>query len=152
MFCCILPEVVRDLTKLIIISEEVAAQKQSRHRHLTYAIKYASCTRKANAGIVCKNHAICSPGHLHGVLGEIHDPVDQVEGAKREGEEDAGVFVDDAGAGQHVVVRYSRALLQEGLGVDRWVGERFGRAVEQLSGVHPLLQHASGIHLGEAKT
>lgn len=61
---------------------------------------------KTIAGIICNNHAICSPGHLHGVLGEIDDPVDQVEGAKRKGKEDAGVFVDDAGASQNVVGRY----------------------------------------------
>lgn len=29
------------------------------------------------------------PGHLHCVLGEIDNPVDQVEGAKRKGEKDA---------------------------------------------------------------
>lgn len=62
---------------------------------------------KTNAGFVCSNHAICSPGHLHGVLGEIDDPVDQVEGAEGKGEEDAGVFVDDAGASQDVVGGYS---------------------------------------------
>lgn len=50
---------------------------------------------------------MCSPGHLHRVLGEIDDPVDQVEGAKRKREQDAGVFVDDAGAGENVVGRYS---------------------------------------------
>lgn len=99
----------------------------------------------------CNKRAICSPGHLHGVLGEIHNPVDQVERAERQGEEDAGVFVDDAGAGQNVVGRYGRALLQEGLGVDRRVGEGFGWAVKQRRRVHPLLQHTAGIHLGEGE-
>lgn len=47
-----------------------------------------------------------SPGHLHGVLGEIDDPVDQVEGAERKREEDARVLVDDAGSGQNVVGRH----------------------------------------------
>lgn len=94
---------------------------------------------------------MCSPGHFHRVLGEIDDPVDQVEGAKRKREQDAGVFVDDAGAGQNVVGRYSRTLLQEGLSVDRWVGKRFCRPVKQWGRVHPLLQHTAGIHLGEAK-
>lgn len=92
-----------------------------------------------------------SPGHLHGVLGEIDDPVDQVESAERQREEDAGVFVDDAGAGQNVVGRDSGALLQEGLGVDGRVGKRFGGTVKERRRVHPLLQHAAGVHLGEAK-
>lgn len=92
-----------------------------------------------------------SPGHLHGVLGEIDDPVDQVESAERQREEDAGVFVDDAGAGQNVVGRDSGALLQEGLGVDGRVGKRFGGTVKERRRVHPLLQHAAGVHLGETK-
>lgn len=100
---------------------------------------------------VCKNHAICSPWHLHGVLSEIDDPVDQVKGAKGKREEDAGVFVDDAGAGQNVVVWYSRTLLQEGLGIDGWVGKCFGRPFKQKGRVHPLLQHIARIHLGEAE-
>lgn len=86
---------------------------------------------------------ICSPGRLHGVLGEIDNPVDQVEGAKGEWEEDAGVLVDDAGAGQDVVVRDGRALLQEGLGADWWVGEGLGGALEERRRIHPLLQHAT---------
>lgn len=93
---------------------------------------------------------VFSPGHLHGVLGEIHDPVDQVEGAEGQREEDAWVLVDDAGARQHVVGRHRRALLQEGLRVDRRVGEGLGGAVEGEAGVHPLLQgHAAGLHLGD---
>lgn len=35
-----------------------------------------------------KSTTFISPGHLHRVLGEIDDPVDQVESAKRQGEED----------------------------------------------------------------
>lgn len=40
------------------------------------------------------------PGILHGVLGQIDVPVDQVEEGEGQGEEDAGVLVDGAGAGQ----------------------------------------------------
>lgn len=40
------------------------------------------------------------PGFLHGVPGHVVAPVDQVEGPEGEGEEDAGVLVDGAGAGQ----------------------------------------------------
>lgn len=40
------------------------------------------------------------PGILHGVLGQIDVPVDQVKEGKGQGEEDAGVLVDGAGAGQ----------------------------------------------------
>lgn len=47
---------------------------------------------------------------LHGVFGEIYDPVDEVEGAKREREKNARVLVDNAGAAQHVVGRRGRAL------------------------------------------
>lgn len=101
------------------------------------------------SGIIYRN--VSSPGHLHGVLGEIDDPVDQVESAERQREEDAGVFVDDAGAGQNVVGRDGGALLQEGLGVDGRVGKRFGGAVKERRRVHPLLQHAAGVHLGERK-
>lgn len=94
-----------------------------------------------------------SPGHLHGVLGEIDNPVDQVEGSERKGKEDAGVFVNDAGAGQNIVGRHGRTLLQEGLGVHGRVGERFGWPIERRGGVHPLLQYAAGIDLfgGEAE-
>lgn len=49
----------------------------------------------------------CSPGRFHCVLGEIDDPVDQVESAKGEREEDAGVLVNNAGASQYVVGRNS---------------------------------------------
>lgn len=93
-----------------------------------------------------------SPGHLHGVLGEIDDPVDQVEGAERKREEDARVLVDDAGAGQNVVGRHGRALLQEGLGVDGRVGESFGRSIEQRRRIHSFLEHGAGVHLRETET
>lgn len=93
-----------------------------------------------------------SPGHLHGVLGEIDDPVDQVEGAERKREEDARVLVDDAGAGQNVVGRHGRALLQEGLGVDGRVGEGFGRSIKQRRRIHSLLEHGAGVHLRETET
>lgn len=98
--------------------------------------------------IICPH----SPGHLHGVLGEIDDPVDQVEGAERKREEDARVLVDDAGAGQDVVGRHGRALLQEGLGVDGRVGEGFGRSVKQRRRIHSFLEHGAGVHLQETET
>lgn len=98
--------------------------------------------------IICQN----SPGHLHGVLGEIDDPVDQVEGAERKREEDARVLVDDAGAGQDVVGWHGRALLQEGLGVDRRVGEGFGGSVKQRRRIHSFLEHGAGVHLRETET
>lgn len=99
----------------------------------------------------CNSHAICSPWHLHGVLGEIDNPVDQVKGAKRKGKEDAWVFVNDAGASQNVVGWYCWALLQESLGINRWVGECFGRALKKWGRVHSLLQHTAGIHLQQTK-
>lgn len=40
------------------------------------------------------------PGGLHGVLCQVDVPVDEVEEAEGQGEEDAGVLVDGAGAGQ----------------------------------------------------
>ena len=54
-----------------------------------------------------------SPGLLHGVLGQVHGPVDDVEEGEGEGEEDAGVLVDGAGPGQLGVGRHRRALLEE---------------------------------------
>lgn len=54
-----------------------------------------------------KNTTFISPGHLHRVLGEIDDPVDQVESTKRQWEEDTGVFVDDAGPSENIVSWYS---------------------------------------------
>lgn len=94
-------------------------------------------------------HCTHSPGHLHGVLGEIDDPVDQVEGAKRKWEEDARVLVDDAGAGQNVVGRHGRALLQEGLGIDRRVGEGLCRSIKQRRRIHSFFEHTAGVHLQE---
>lgn len=90
-----------------------------------------------------------SPGHLHGVLGEIDDPVDQVEGAERKREEDARVLVNDAGAGQNVVGGHGRALLQEGLGVDGRVGEGLCRAIKQRCRIHSFFEHTAGVHLQE---
>lgn len=92
-----------------------------------------------------------SPGHLHGVLGEIDDPVDQVEGAEGKREEDARVLVDDAGAGQDVVGRHGRALLEEGLGVDGRVGEGLCRPIKQRCRIYSFFEHAAGIHLQEAE-
>lgn len=40
------------------------------------------------------------PGFLHGLLGQVNVPVGQVEEGKGHREENAGVFVDGAGAGQ----------------------------------------------------
>lgn len=40
------------------------------------------------------------PGTLHGVLGHVDVPVDEVEEAEGQGKEDAGVLVDGACAGQ----------------------------------------------------
>lgn len=42
----------------------------------------------------------CVPGPLHGVLGQVDVPVDEVEEGEGQGEEDPGVHVDGAGAGQ----------------------------------------------------
>lgn len=135
--------VVLNLSTLLYVIANLLNIQRTEHvvQDLTLYIQWGG------AGIACKIHAICSPGHLHRVLGEIDDPVDQVEGAERKGEEDAGVFVDDAGASQDVVGRYGWALLQEGLGVNRWVGKCFCRAVKQRGRVHPLLQHTARIHL-----
>lgn len=40
------------------------------------------------------------PGFLHGLLRQVNVPVGQVEEGKGHWEENAGVFVDRAGAGQ----------------------------------------------------
>lgn len=53
------------------------------------------------------------PGGLHGVLGQVDVPVDQVEEGEGQGEEDAGVRVDGAGAGQLWDLRERGALLEE---------------------------------------
>lgn len=92
-----------------------------------------------------------SPGHLHCVLGQIDDPVDQVEGAERKREEDARVLVDDAGAGQNIVGRHGGALLQEGLGVDGRVGEGFCRSIKQRCRIHSFFEHGAGVHLRETE-
>lgn len=47
---------------------------------------------------------VCTaPGILHGILTEVVVPVDQVERAEGQGEENTGVGVDGAGAGQQHV-------------------------------------------------
>lgn len=53
------------------------------------------------------------PGTLHGVLGQVDVPVDQVEEGEGQGEEDAGIRVDGAGAGQLRDWRKCGALLEE---------------------------------------
>ena len=84
---------------------------------------------------------------LHGVFGEINDPVDQVEGAEGQREEDARVLVDDAGASEHVVGGHGGAL-------GAVVGRLRTRELSVLSGalqtarrVHPLLQDAGGVQM-----
>lgn len=53
------------------------------------------------------------PGSLHRVLDQVDVPVAQVEEGKGQREEDAGVLVDGAGAGQLWDLREGRALLEE---------------------------------------
>lgn len=53
------------------------------------------------------------PGSLHRVLDQVDVPVAQVEEGKGQREEDAGVLVDGAGAGQLRDLREGRALLEE---------------------------------------
>lgn len=53
------------------------------------------------------------PGTLHRVLDQVGVPVGQVEEGKGQREEDAGVLVDGAGAGQLWDLRERRALLEE---------------------------------------
>lgn len=53
------------------------------------------------------------PGTLHRVLDQVDVPVDQVEESKGQREEDAGVLVDGAGAGQLWDLGKSRTLLEE---------------------------------------
>lgn len=53
------------------------------------------------------------PGILHRVLDQVDVPVGQVEEGKGQREEDAGVLVDGAGAGQLWDLRERRALLEE---------------------------------------
>lgn len=113
---------------------------------LCFGLKHSS-----NA-FITEGCLICSPGRLHSVFGEIDDPVDQVESAKGERKEDAGVLVNDAGASQYIVGRNSWALLQEGLGTDRRVGECFCRAFKELRRIHSLLQHTTSTTSATATT
>lgn len=83
------------------------------------------------------------PGFFHGLLGQVNVPVGQVEEGEGHREENAGVLVDGAGAGQLRDGRKCRALLQED-------GQR--RRVSRFAARHrvvPPLQafHNAAVHL-----
>lgn len=74
------------------------------------------------------------PGTLHCVLDQVDVPVDQVEERKGQREEDAGVLVDGAGAGQLWDWGESRTLLEED--GQRWCFSRLAATHRVVSSLH----------------